>query len=160
MRWHCPSNTGFEIRALAVWGRARYLSITEAPNNTEFYTWMGEKHFCFFQTAVTGNRTPNSNVKGSGANHYPRSPVCEFQTKYTLNSTNDSILVCCWPSVADNGPTVSQHWVMLLCLLGKSPALSGWADAAILSEGGRKVCLSVCLSVCYTQVYISKTLNT
>ena len=40
MRWHCPPDTGFEIRALAVWGRARYLSVTEAPNNTEFYTWM------------------------------------------------------------------------------------------------------------------------
>ena len=30
--------------------------------------------FCFFQTAETGNRTPNSGVKGSGANHYPRPP--------------------------------------------------------------------------------------
>ena len=27
---------------------------------------MGKKHFCFFQTAKTGNRTPNSGVKGSG----------------------------------------------------------------------------------------------
>ena len=31
--------------------------------------------FCFFQTADTGNRTPNSGVKGSGANHYPRAPA-------------------------------------------------------------------------------------
>ena len=38
----------------------------------EFYTWMGKKHFCFFQTAETGNRTPNSDMKGSSANHYPR----------------------------------------------------------------------------------------
>ena len=36
---------------------------------------MGKKHFCFFQTAETGNRTPNSDVKGSGANHYPRAPA-------------------------------------------------------------------------------------
>ena len=57
MRWHFPPDTGFEIRALAVWGRARYLSVTEAPHNTEFYTWMGKKHFCFFQTAETGSRT-------------------------------------------------------------------------------------------------------
>ena len=28
----------------------------------------------FFQTAETGNRAPNSGVKGSGANHYPRAP--------------------------------------------------------------------------------------
>ena len=75
LRWHCPPDTGFEIRALAVWGRARYLSITEAPHNTDFHTWMGKKHFCFFETAETGNRTPNSGVKGSGANHYPRAPA-------------------------------------------------------------------------------------
>ena len=35
---------------------------------------MGKEHFCFFQTAATGNRTPNSGVKGSGANHYPWGP--------------------------------------------------------------------------------------
>ena len=57
LRWHCPPDTGFEIRALAVWGRARYLSVTEAPHNTNFHTWMGKKQFCFFQTAETGNRT-------------------------------------------------------------------------------------------------------
>ena len=72
VRWHCPPDTGFEIRARVVWGRTRYLSITEAPHNTEFHTWMGKKHFCFFQTAETGNRTPNFSMKGSGANHYPR----------------------------------------------------------------------------------------
>ena len=56
-------------------GRARYLSVTEAPHNTNFHTWMGKKQFCFFQTAETGNRTPDSGVKGSGANHYPRAPA-------------------------------------------------------------------------------------
>ena len=40
MRWHCPPDTGFEIRALAVWGRAGYFSVTEAPHNTGFFTWM------------------------------------------------------------------------------------------------------------------------
>ena len=34
-----------------------------------------ETFFCFFQTAETGNRTPNSGVKGSGANRYPRAPA-------------------------------------------------------------------------------------
>ena len=75
LRWHCPPDTGFEIRALAVWGRARYLSVTEAPHNTNFHTWMGKKQFCFFETAETGNRTPDSGVKGSGVNHYPRAPA-------------------------------------------------------------------------------------
>ena len=77
LRWHCPPDTGFEIRALAVWGRARYLSVTEAPHNTNFHTWMGKKQFCFFQTAETGNRTPDSGVKGSGANHYPGAPALQ-----------------------------------------------------------------------------------
>ena len=36
---------------------------------------MGKKQVCFFQTAETGNRTPDSGVKGSGANHYPRAPA-------------------------------------------------------------------------------------
>ena len=41
---------------------------------------MGKKHFCFFETAETGNRTPNSGVKGSGANHYPRAPALPERT--------------------------------------------------------------------------------
>ena len=43
-------------------------------HNTDFHSWMGKKHFCFFQTAESGKRTPNSGLKGSGANHYPRAP--------------------------------------------------------------------------------------
>ena len=75
VRWvRCPPDTGFEIQTLEVWGRARYLSVTEAPRNTEFYERMGKKHFCFFQTVETGKRTPNSTVKGSNANHHPRAP--------------------------------------------------------------------------------------
>ena len=44
----------------------------EGTHNTEFYEWMEKKHFGFSQTAETGKRTPNSSVKGSGSNHYPR----------------------------------------------------------------------------------------
>ena len=43
---------------------------------------MGKKHFCFFQTAETGNRTPDSGVKGSGANHYPRAPARHINQSY------------------------------------------------------------------------------
>ena len=86
LRWHCPPDTGFEIRALAVWGRARYLSVTEAPHNSNFHTWMGKKQFCFFQTAETGNRTPDSGVKGSGANHYPRAPAHLGRVRLVMNS--------------------------------------------------------------------------
>ena len=78
VRWHCPPEKGFEIQPLEVWGRARYLSVTEAPHNTEFHEWMGKKHLCFFQTAVTKKWTPNASTKGSGANHYPRAPAQIF----------------------------------------------------------------------------------
>ena len=60
---------------MEVWGRARYLSVTEAPHNTEFYKWMGKKLFFFIQTAETWKRTPNTSKKGSGANQYPRAPA-------------------------------------------------------------------------------------
>ena len=98
LRWHCPPDTGFEIRALAVWGRARYLSVTEAPHNTNFHTWMGKKQFCFFQTAETGNRIPDSGVKGSGANHYPRAPA---QQMYNIvyNATLSVNRVINWASL-------------------------------------------------------------
>ena len=38
LRWHCPPDTEFEIRALAVWGRARYLSVTAAETVDNFIT--------------------------------------------------------------------------------------------------------------------------
>ena len=94
------------------WGRARYLSVTQAPHNTNFHTWMGKKHFCFFQTAETGNRTPNSGVKGSGANHYPRAPALSNMARYIneplqTRGTNP-LLAYCWTIVCDAGPILSQ----------------------------------------------------
>ena len=45
------------------------------PTILTFTRGWGRNIFCFFQTAETGNRTPNSGVKGSGASHYPRAPA-------------------------------------------------------------------------------------
>ena len=45
------------------------------PTILTFTRGWGRNIFCFFQTAETGNRTPNSGVKGSGANHYTRAPA-------------------------------------------------------------------------------------
>ena len=82
VRWHCPPDTGSEIQTLEVWGRARYLSVKEASHNTEFYEWMGQKHFCFFQIAETGKQT----LKRSGANHYPWAPATTLATKDSLKN--------------------------------------------------------------------------
>ena len=47
----------------------------ESEYATSWSRYIGLIHFCFFQTAETGKRIPNSSVKGSGANHYPRAPA-------------------------------------------------------------------------------------
>ena len=44
------------------------------PTILTFTRGWGRNIFCF-QTAETGNRTPSSGVKGSGANYYPRGPA-------------------------------------------------------------------------------------
>ena len=48
------------------------------PAILTFTRGWGRNNFCFFQTAETGNWTPDSGVKGSGANHYPRAPARPF----------------------------------------------------------------------------------
>ena len=51
IRWHFPRDICFEIRGLAVWGRASYLSVTEAPQNTESLRVNGDES-CFFETRI------------------------------------------------------------------------------------------------------------
>ena len=50
------------------------------PAILTFTRGWGRNIFCFFENAETGNRTPNSGVKGSGANHYPRAPALSQST--------------------------------------------------------------------------------
>ena len=50
MRWHCPPDTGFEIRTRAVWARARYLSVAEALHNIVSLRVSREEALCFFGT--------------------------------------------------------------------------------------------------------------
>ena len=45
------------------------------PTILTFTRGWEKNNICFFQTTETGNRAPNSGVKGSGANHYPRVPA-------------------------------------------------------------------------------------
>ena len=54
---------------------------------------MGKKHFCFFQTAETGNRTPNSGVKGSVANHYPKAPAQLYYWNVQVNECGFNVFV-------------------------------------------------------------------
>ena len=50
IRCHCPPDTEFQIRTLAVWGRARYFSITETPHTIESLRSGREERICFFET--------------------------------------------------------------------------------------------------------------
>ena len=45
------------------------------PTILTFTRGWGRNNFYFFQTAVTGNRIPNSGVIGRDANHYPGAPA-------------------------------------------------------------------------------------
>ena len=61
------------------------------PTILTFPRGWGRNIISFFQTAETGNRTPNSGVKGSGANHYPRAPAVYWRETSTLYM----IIECC-----------------------------------------------------------------
>ena len=131
-RWHCPPDTGFEIRALTVWGRARYLSGTEVPHNTEFYEWM------WFQTAETGKRTLNCSVKGRVLTTTLGLPPFTIQRPETecikmlsqrprrrpnieqILSTRCGLgVVECWANVVDAGPALQSPWINGSCFLGR-----------------------------------------
>ena len=80
-------DTGFEIRALAVRGRST-LSLGHGGSPQHCVLRVdGEEIFCFFQIAETGKRAPNSSVKGSGANHYPRAPAQLVHELFIKNSS-------------------------------------------------------------------------
>ena len=68
------------------------------PTILTFTRGWGRNNFCFFQTAETGNRTPDSGVKGSGANHYPRAPALKLGTA-----------AHCWIIVGPMSKTLAQH---------------------------------------------------
>ena len=53
VRWHCPLNTGFDIWALAIWGRARYLSVTKGT--PKYWSFTSELVFkCSFCSFICG----------------------------------------------------------------------------------------------------------
>ena len=77
MRWHCPLDTGFEIRTLAVWGRARYLSFKEAPHNIESSRVSRESTICFFETWMPewGSNPWSPTFQTCSFNHCTRAPA-------------------------------------------------------------------------------------
>ena len=82
IRWDCPPDTGFEIQAPVVWGRARYLSVTEAPHNIKSLQVNEAVTICFFETWMpAGGRTRDLRfskeyiVQAGSFNHCTKAPA-------------------------------------------------------------------------------------
>ena len=114
----------------------------EAPHNTNFHTWMGKKLFCFFQTAETGNRTPDSGVKGSTTLGPPPLDLCTLAV--VANPTfatpaQYNIGLACRAIYRNMGRSLNagliqgqrrrrvssliQHWANVSCLLCRRPIM-------------------------------------
>ena len=57
MRWHYPPDARLEIRALADWGRTRYILVAEVPHNIEYLLVSGEETFPLKLEGKNGVRT-------------------------------------------------------------------------------------------------------
>ena len=73
-----------KIRVLAVWGRARYFSVTEVPHNIEFLRVSGEETFCFFGTwrPEWGSNQRAPNFQAGSFNHWTRAPTLKYLVYY------------------------------------------------------------------------------
>ena len=110
MNWHCPPNTGFEIRVLAVWGRARYLSVTEASHNIESLRMSGE-FFCFFKTwrPEWGSKPRSPTFQAGRFNQGPR-PTWSVANQVSHVLTIIMWLTFCWLEYRIS--KVSTLWVL------------------------------------------------
>ena len=95
------------------------------PTILTFTRGWGRNIFCFFQTAETGNRTPNSGVKGSGANHYSRAPAQLFvehdcpSMLYSMVISNTKQLDCYIQEIYWNSllyHSIAQYGCLWYCL--------------------------------------------
>ena len=104
-RLNWPRRTGCEIRALAFWGRASYLSC----KIINLFKWARKKHFVFFETWrpewVSNPRSPT--FQAGSFNHCIRAPAV------TLRS-----LTLLWGRCVHGGPNLNEHSVKISFLPG------------------------------------------
>ena len=79
----------------------------------------GRNIFCFLQTAETGNRTPDSGVKGSGANHYPRAPALHVYVSikkiYWFVTQSGHIIILLYRDTKSVNTVIVIIFLLLLC---------------------------------------------
>ena len=78
------------------------------PTILTFTRGWGRNIFCLFQTAETGNRTPNSGVKGSAVLTTTLGPPPHRRQKHHITRYISTMLMQCWATVCDAGPTLFQ----------------------------------------------------
>ena len=91
MRWHCPPDTGFKNRTMAVWSRARspqcwiftseqrsiicFFERRRVPTILNLYEWADKKHFVSLKRE--GQNPRYLTFKAGSFNHCTRAPVRE-----------------------------------------------------------------------------------
>ena len=108
VRWHCSSDTGYEIQTLDAWDRARYPSVTEALHNTEFYEWMGKNYFWFFSNRR--DRESNKAWKAAALTTTLWPPIVIQNERYFA-----LMLGLCWATIYDARLPFKQHLKNVLC---------------------------------------------
>ena len=69
---------------------------------------------CGMLSVVSWTRRSNNAGKGRQSTSVTNNtPLISLQTRYI-----EPMLSWCWPSVVDDGPTSTQHWLNVSCLLG------------------------------------------
>ena len=113
MRWHW-------IRTPAVWGRARYLSVTEASHNIESLRVSGWETFCFFETSMAelGSSPLSPTFHEGSFNHctmqssFPRPEYVRTENWWSPLSKCEALTQCCVN--VSLALTLTQHYLTVI----------------------------------------------
>ena len=122
----------FEIRAMTMRGRTRYPSVTEAPHKTHSLRMDGEETLGFYENRISvGSVCCSAPVWHADATwptlnqHWLNvlrllgfswwATWCLLHIFSSQTRDVEPMLGWCWPSVADAGPTSTQHWLNASC---------------------------------------------
>ena len=122
LRWHCPPDTGFEIRALAVWGRARYATSRSRrlPTILTFTRGWGRNNFVSFKppgpgtlawmaAVLTTTPEPPPKLRVDECTNPFSNRVCYNDNKYfSIDNENRDIGLCHRPTCSFQRSRVAE----------------------------------------------------
>ena len=111
VRWHCPANTGFEVQALAVWGRACYLSVKEVRPQYWINTSERGRNILFlWNPRPEGGLKPRYPIFQAGSfNHCTRTPTLYKCESKHINTTVEQFTLLT-RRVADDSTRLEWVW--------------------------------------------------